>query len=291
MFDIQNYVKAESIKDAVRLLSENEGARLIAGGTDVLIKLREGDEEFSSLVDIHNLEELRFIDKDSNGDIRIGSAMDFTSIIEHPVIKENIPVVAQCSLSIGGPQVRNVATIGGNLCNGAISADSICGLVVLDAVLETESIDGAREIPMDQFYLGPGKTVLGETEVLKNILIKRENYENRGAYYYKYAMRDAMDIATIGCGASCSINNGKIEDFRIVFTVAAPKPTRALEAEEFAVGQTPSEETAEEIAKKVMSSLNPRDSWRASKAFRTHIIQTLAKRVAMKAMEDAGAEL
>jgi xanthine dehydrogenase FAD-binding subunit len=291
MFDIQNYVKANSVQDAVRLLSENPGAKLIAGGTDVLIRLREGHEPFSSLVDIHDLKELKQVQKQENGDIRIGSGCTFTELIENDIIAEILPVVAFAAGTIGGPQVRNVATIGGNLCNGAVSADSLASLCVLDAILEVEGADGFREIPIMEFYLGPGKVVLGPTEILKSILIKKENYENYGNHYYKYAMRNAMDIATIGCAASCKIENGKFDSLKVAFTVAAPKPARATAAESFAIGKNADEAVIKEIAGMVLQDLNPRDSWRASKEFREHIIKTLAERVIREAVKEAGGQL
>jgi len=287
MFDIEYYEKAESVKDAVRLLSENPEAKLISGGTDVLIRLREMHEGYSALVDIHDLAELKGITISDDGTISIGSAVTFTEIFENEIINTHIPVVALASGTVGGPQVRNVATIGGNLCNGAISADSLASLCVLDAVLEIEGKDGVRHVPITEFYLGPGKVVLEQSEVLRSINIEKANYESFGTHYYKYAMRNAMDIATIGCAAAVKLKNGKIETLKNAFTVAAPKPARAVTAEKFAEGLEPTEENIKAIAEKTLEDLNPRDSWRASKDFRLHIIQTLAERVITHAVEDA----
>jgi len=290
MFDIKQYEKAETVKDAVRLLSENPQAKIISGGTDVLIRLREGHEEYSSLVDIHDMEELKGISYTDMGDIEIGSAVTFTEVVDSEIINDVIPVLALAAGTVGGPQVRNVATIGGNLCNGAVSADSLASLCVLDAVLVTEGKDGEREIPVMEFYLGPGKVVLEQTEVLKYIRISLNNYAGFGTHYYKYAMRNAMDIATIGCASAVKLDEGKIEQLKISFTVAAPKPVRAATAEKFAVGLEPTDENIKKIAEQVMSDVTPRDSWRASKDFRLHIIETLAERVIKNAIEDAGGE-
>ncbi|PLX68772.1 MAG: xanthine dehydrogenase FAD-binding subunit XdhB [Denitrovibrio sp.] len=291
MFDIKSYEKADTVKQAIELLSANPDAKLIAGGTDVLIRLREGHEEFSSIIDIHHLEEIKGVEMQDNMDVRIGAGMCFTDVIESEIIDQTIPIVAEASGTVGGPQVRNVATIGGNLCNGAISADSVASLCVLDATLEIEGIDGAREVPVTEFYLGPGKIVLTHTEILKSIYIKAENYMGFGTHYYKYAMRNAMDIATIGCAAAIKVDEGKVETLKLAFTVAAPKPTRATTAEQFSVGLDATSENIEKIAKKALEDLNPRDSWRASKDFRLHIIETLAKRVITAAIIDAGVQL
>jgi len=291
MFDIKQYEKADTVKQAIELLSANPEAKLIAGGTDVLVRLREGHEEFSSLVDIHHLEEIKGVELQDNQDVRIGAGMSFSDVIASEIVDQTVPVVAEASGTVGGPQVRNVATIGGNLCNGAISADSVASLCVLDAVLEIEGIDGAREVPVTEFYLGPGKIVLTHTEILKSIYIKAENYMGYGTHYYKYAMRNAMDIATIGCAAAVKIDDGKIDTLKLAFTVAAPKPTRATTAEAFASGLDITIGNIEAIAKKALDDLNPRSSWRASKEFRLHIIETLAKRVITAALVDAGVEL
>lgn len=291
MFDIKQYMKAESVKDAVKLLADNPDAKLISGGTDVLIRLREGHEEFSSLVDIHDLPELKTIELDADGNVRIGSAVTFSEVIDNSIIADRVPVVAEASSTVGGPQVRNVATIGGNLCNGAVSADSVGCLCVLDAVLEIEGPDGVRDVPVTEFYLGPGKVVLGPAEVLRCIRINRENYEDFGTNYYKYAMRNAMDIATIGCAAACRVKDGRFDTLKAAFTVAAPKPTRAVTAEEFAKGLPVTEDSINKLSEKVLEDLNPRDSWRAPRDFRLHIIKTLAERVIRQAAVNAGGEL
>jgi xanthine dehydrogenase FAD-binding subunit len=290
MFDITKYEKADSVKTAIKLLSDNPNAKLIAGGTDVLIRLREGHDEFSELIDIHGLNELKII-QEVAGDIKIGSGSTFSEIMENDIILKYVPVIAKAASTVGGPQVRNVATIGGNLCNGAISADSVGSLLVLDAVLEIEGSKGSREVLVKDFYLGPGKVVLEHDEILKNILIKKENYQNYGCDYYKYAMRNAMDIATIGCAVACKLNNNQIEDLKIAFTVAAPKPIRLETAEKFALGKEISNDLIEEISKLTLEDVNPRTSWRATKEFRLHIIQTLAKRVIAQAVENAGGKL
>ncbi len=290
MFDITNYNRANSVKEAVNLLSKNPDAKLIAGGTDVLIRLREGHPEFSSLIDIHGLEELKFV-KNINGDIQIGSGMTFSEIMENEIINKFLPAVSIAASTVGGPQVRNVATIGGNLCNGAISADSVAPLLVLDAELIIENSKGEKSVKVQDFYQGPGKVVLNHDDILKFIVINKENYENYGMHYYKYAMRNAMDIATIGCAAACKIKENKFECLKVAFTVAAPKPVRVNTAENFAAGKEISNEIINEISKLVLKDVKPRNSWRASKDFRLHIIETLAKRVISQAVKNAGGEL
>ena len=291
MYNIETYVKADSVSHAVQLLNENQGARIIAGGTDVLISPHEGKDEFLDLVDIHELSELKGIALSDSGDVVIGSGVSFTGLAESQIISERIPMLAETVSTIAGPQLRNMATIGGNICNGITSADSAPPLFALDAILTLQGIDGDRDISITDFYLGPGKVAIEPCEVLKSITVSRENYEGFYGHYYKYAMRDSMDIATIGCAAVCKLGKNSIEDLRIAYGVAGPVPLRCKKAEEHANGNRVTGGLLNEISEMVIDDLNPRDSWRASKEFRVHIIKTLAFRAVKSAVNKAGGEI
>ncbi|MCK5100876.1 MAG: xanthine dehydrogenase FAD-binding subunit XdhB, partial [Desulfobacteraceae bacterium] len=207
MFDIKKHIKANSVDDAIALLIENPDARLIAGGTDVLIKLREGKQGFSELVDINGLAELKIIRQDKKNNILIGAGAVFTDIIQSDIIQNHIPLLGEAAQSVGGPQIRNMATIGGNICNGVTSADSASSLFALDAILVIRGESTTRQIPISDFYLGPGIVDLKKGEILTTIKILPENYQGFFGHYYKYAMRNAMDIATIGCAVSLKTDN------------------------------------------------------------------------------------
>ena len=291
MYDFETYKKARSVADAIRLLRENPQARLIAGGTDVLIDLHEGKEEFQHLVDIHDLSDLKQISLTDAGDLVIGSGTTFTDLAESSLISESVPMLAEMIPTFAGPQLRNMATIGGNICSGMTSADSAPPLFTLNAVLTLEGAEGQRTVPIENFYKGPGKVNIESHEVLTAITINRDNYEGLHGYYYKYAMRDAMDIATIGCAALCKVENSVLEDLRIAYGVAGPVPVRCRMAEAYAMGKKISKNLLNEIAEVVPEDLNPRSSWRASKEFRLHIIKTLASRVIEKAIVKAGGKI
>ncbi len=288
MFDINAIHKAVTVDEAISLLKDNPGARPIAGGTDILIKLRDGKQGFSELVDINGLSELRCIKKDEDNNILIGSGTVFNDIIDSQLLKDTIPLLCDAAQSVGGPQVRNMATIGGNICNGVTSADSGPGLFALNAILIIKGSDGERQIPIAQFYKGPGKVDLNPTEILTTIKITPENYHNCWGYYYKYAMRNAMDIATIGCAVNLKTANGCIEDYRIAYGVAGPVPIRCPKTEKHTKGTKISAQLLEQISKDVEADVNPRTSWRASKAFRMNIIKELSKRATEKALHRAG---
>ena len=288
MFQFKNCEKADTVSEAIALLQRIPDARIIAGGTDVLIKLHEGKKGYENLVDIHGIEELKQISINKNGDIVIGSGVSFIKITESLIIKEHINVLSIAVSSIGGPQVRNMATIGGNVCNGVTSADSASTLFALNAVMNIEGADGKRDIPIADFYLGPGKVDLKSHEILVSITITPDNYVGYGGHFYKYAMRNAMDIATIGCSSVCKVEGGRLIDLRLAFGVAGPVPLRCTSTEELATGEEINSQLLDKIADNVQNDVNPRTSWRASKEFRLQIITELARRVTVQAIEEAG---
>ena len=288
MFAIDHYNEAQSVKEAVKLMTADPEAKLIAGGTDVLIRLHGGSKEYRSLVDINGLAELKEISEETDAAVRIGSMATFSEIMNSDVVNRRVPVIAEAVGTVGGPQLRNMATMGGNICNGAVSADSAGALLVLEADLEIQGVDGERVVPIVGFHQGPGRVALKQGDVLVAFRIRPENYKGFGAAYYKYAMRDAMDIATIGCTAATRLDGDKIDQLRLAFTVAAPKPIRCEHAEKAAVGKSLSEKTLKAISDTVQKDVKPRSSWRATKEFRLHVIRTLTQRVVRQAVERAG---
>jgi len=291
MFPLEYHEKASSVAEAIRLLSADPGARLIAGGTDVLIRLREGRKSFSRLVDIHELAELKTCEMTGDGTIRIGSGVTFSQVMASDMVRRHLPHLHTAAGTVGGPQIRNVATIGGNICNGVTSADSASPLLVSNAKLVISGPGGPRTLALSDFYRGPGKTCLEQNEVLVAFEIAKADYEGFGGDYYKYAMREAMDIATIGCAAACRVDGGTLADLRLAFGVAAPTPIRCATAESAARGQPMAEATIRLISEAVSADVNPRTSWRASREFRLHIIRELAARVVRSAIIKAGGNL
>ncbi len=175
MFNFKSYCKAGSIQEAIRLLKEYPEAHLIAGGTDVLVKLHKGKENFDCLIDIHDIAELNFISLNDSGDLVIGPLCCFTHVAESALIRKHIPVLSEAILTIGGPQVRNMATIGGNLCNGVPSADSATPLIALNAEVTIEGPDGSRHLPLEDFFLGPSRVALEHHEIMTAITVSRDN--------------------------------------------------------------------------------------------------------------------
>lgn len=292
MYDIEHYYQAETIGKAVQLLNEHPQARIICGGSDVLVKIREGKMAGTSLVSIRDIKEIQGITRMESGDIFIGAATTFSHITKNPIIQKYIPVLGEAVDQVGGPQVRNVGTLGGNICNGAVSADSAPTLFSLNAMLRTSDGKGGRMIPIRDFYLGPGKVDIQKGELLTHIVIPGREYEGFHGHYIKYSMRNAMDIATLSCSVVSKVEKkeGILKDVRITFGVAAPIPFRCVNTEEKLKGRKINEELYEDIARFVREEINPRDSWRASKAFRLQIGGEIAKRALLRTVELAGGE-
>jgi xanthine dehydrogenase FAD-binding subunit len=293
MYDIEALYEAESPAHAVALLGENPEARGIAGGSDVLIKVREGKLAGCTLVSIQRLDELRGVALDGEGGLRIGAMTSVSHIAADQLIKKHFAVLGEAAETIGGPQLRNIATIGGNVCNGVTSADTASTLMAFDAVMEYLGPDGKRLVPIKEHYTGPGKTALAHDEILTAIVIPKTSYENCFGCYIKYAMREALDIATLGCSANVRLSKDKtlIERARLAYGVAGPVPMRAPSAETAARGRAASEETVNAAALAALADIKPRTSWRASAEFRLHLAEELARRALGEAILRAGGAL
>ena len=293
MYDLAALYEANSVEEAVALRLQHPEAQIIAGGTDVLVQMREGKRAGKALISIFGIDALRGVQLEADGTIRIGSLTSFSHITKDPIIQQYINVLGQAVDLVGGPQIRNAGTIGGNTCNGVTSADSASTLFAWDAVVELTGQNGIRRLPIRDFYLRAGVVDLKPDEIQTAILIPKAAYEGYFGHYIKYAMREAMDIATTGCSVNVKLSEDKktIEDARIAYGVAGPVPMRAETAEAAAKGQPVSKETVSAFAKAVLQDVHPRDSWRASKAFREHIAVELAKRCLCESIRLAGGEL
>ena len=293
MYDIKALYEAQSVGEAVSLRLEHPDAHIIAGGSDVLIKMREGKLAGCELISIYGIDALRGVTLEDDGTIRIGSLTSFSHITKSPIIQEHINVLGEAVDQVGGPQIRNIGTIGGNTCNGVTSADSASTLLAWDAIVELTGKDGIRRLPIRDFYIKAGVVDLHPDEIQTAILIPKEAYAGYQGHYIKYAMRNAMDIATTGCSVNVKLSADKktLEDVRIAYGVAGPVPMRCPTAEALAKGKAVSAEVVEAFGQAVLEDINPRDSWRASKAFRQHIAVELAKRALQKSIELAGGAL
>ena len=294
MYDMKALYQAASVEEAVALRLEHPEAQIIAGGSDVLVQMREGKRAGAELISIYGVDALRGVSMEPDGTLRIGSLTSFSHITRDPLIQKYINVLGEAVDQVGGPQIRNIGTIGGNTCNGVTSADSASTLHAWDAVIELTGKNGVRRLPIHDFYIKAGKVDIRaeDGEIQTAVLIPKESYENCFGHYIKYAMRNAMDIATTGCSVNVKLSPDKttIQDVRLAYGVAGPVPMRAPHAEAFARGKAIEDATIEGFGQATLSDVNPRDSWRASREFRLHLAKELAQRALREAIRLAGGE-
>ena len=295
MYDMKALYEATSVENAIELRLEHPEAQIIAGGTDVLVQMREGKRAGKELISIQALDEIRGICLDENEAIRIGSLTTFSHITRDPIIQKYINVLGEAVDMVGGPQIRNAGTIGGNTCNGVTSADSASTLHAWEAIIELTGKNGKRYLPIKDFYIKAGTVDINvaDGEIQTAIIIPKESYDRTAGFYIKYAMRNAMDIATTGCSVNCRLSADKktFERVRIAYGVAGHVPMRVPSAEAAINGKAVTMENIEAFSRTVLEDIHPRDSWRASKAFRQHIAVEMAKRCLVESVKRCGGDV
>lgn len=293
MYDIKALYEARSVAEAIGLRLEHPEAVVIAGGSDVLIKLREGKLRDAELISIRGIDELRGVVQRADGELRIGPLTTFSQLMEDGLIRSRVFALGEAAGEVGSPQIRNIGTIGGNICNGVTSADTASTLFAYDAQMELTGASGTRRLGIADFYLGPGRTDVGPDEVLTGICISRDSCDDAFGKYIKYSMRQALDIATLGCSVNVRLSGDKktLARLRVAYGVAGPVPCRCPKAEAEFTGAPCADETARAFAKAAVAEIQPRDSWRASRAFRRHIAEECAYAALRESVQRAGGEL
>lgn len=293
MFDISKLYQPNSVEEAIALRQKHPEARVLAGGSDLLLEIRDGKLAGVECISIYRLDELRGVSMDADGAIVIRPLASFSQLMKSEIVPTHIPILDEAAATIGGPQVRNIGTIGGNVCNGVTSADCASTLLALAAELELTGEDGTRITPLAEFYLGPGRVDLAPTELLTAIRIPKDRYDGYFGKYIKFAMRNAMDISTLNCAVLCKLSDDKkrMEDARIAFGVAAPVPMRCTRAESCICGKELSEACLREFVDTVLTEITPRSSWRASRELRMQLAAELATRALKEAVERAGGKI
>ena len=292
MYQVEDYFEAQTVEEALTLLAGDPERQIIAGGTDLLLKMRDGVVESAKLVSIRNIGKLRSISLDQEKRITIGPLATFADLADSDLINSQIPILAEAALTVGGPQIRKMATVGGNICNGVPSADSASPLLALDALLKLQHSGEERVVPLKDFYRGPGRVDLRPGELLTGILINETSYRSFGGCYIKFSPRKAMDLAIIGVAVTCRVaEKTRFEQVRIALGVAGPTPLRCPGAEDFARGREADSETLLKTGKLALDSAQARDSHRASREYREHLIKELTGRALKTAFIRAGGEI
>ena len=272
-------IAAKDSRHAVALLAEHgPGAKLLAGGTDLLVDLKSASDVPRVVVDISRAEDMRGIEVTDEG-LRIGALVTHTEILRSPLIREMFPALADAARSIGAVQTRNLGTLGGNLATAVPSMDSGPALIALDATVTLAGPAGARQLTLEQFFVGPRKTALAQDELLTEVLIPQHNL-GKPAHFVKFGLRKGQALAIVNVAASLWIDP-KREVFRaprIALGAVAPTVVRARAAEAYLEGRAVGAEAMAEAGRIAVAEAKPISDFRASAAYRRDLIAVLTRR-------------
>jgi CO/xanthine dehydrogenase FAD-binding subunit len=282
-----DYFAPESLDEAIAILRERgDGGRLLAGGTDLLVQMKEAGVHPPYVVSLRRLRELRGITFDEQQGLRIGAMTTMAEVADNPIVRKRYPVLVDGASIVGSVQTRNMATIGGNICNAAPSADTAPPLLVLGSQVEIAGSGGRRQVPVEGFFAGPGRTILGRNEILIGLAIPTPAPRS-GGLYERHTPRAEMDIAVVGVAALVTLEPDRdlIREVRIALGAVAPTPLRAPETEAFLAGQPPSEDVFERGAERAAEASRPISDVRGSAAFRRHLVRVMTARCLRAAVE------
>ena len=277
------YILAANIEEASQFLTgQMDKAKILAGGTDLLVGMKEGKGGYKYLVDLKQITELKTI-KESTEGVEIGATTSLQDIVDNTLIQKNWPALAQAVGMIGSVQIRVRATIGGNISNASPSADSVPPLIAYQAMAIVWSKDGKRQIPLKDFFNGPGTNVLEPGEILYSIYIPKPN-DNTSCAYFKHGPRRAMDIAVINVAALVEMDtDGVCRQARIVMGAVAPTVLLAVEAETLLLGKKLNISLLEEAALAAQAIARPISDIRSSAEYRKDMVKVFTLRALKKA--------
>ena len=285
-----NFYAPTALDEALELLRKTDGGRPIAGGTDLVVQMKEAATKFphpSSIISLLLIPELNGIEFDESTGLRIGATSTMSDIADSADIREHYPSIAEGAGIVGSIQTMNMTTVGGNLCNGAPSADTAPPFLVHDAEFVITGPNGRRSLPADEFFVGPGETALAPNELLVEVRVPAPA-DRSGSAYVRHTPRKQMDIAVVGVAAAVTLtNDDRIENIRIALGAVAPTPVRATKTETFLSGQPASDESFAEAAETAAAECNPISDVRGSAEFRRHLVGTLTKRMLERAANRA----
>jgi len=283
-----NYFRPNTIEETLRLMSKfGAQSKILVGGTDLTSGVRSGKIVLpENIIEIGHVKELNFID-DAADIVNVGATTKLSEIISSPIIKSKVPILAEAVSSMASFQVRNMGTIGGNLCNASPAADTAPPLLVLDAMIEVMNIKSKRRIPIDQFFTGPSKTAAGPDEIVTKIQIPKQQPTDRWDFV-KLGRRKALTLSIISIAALAKIVDNRFQDVKIALGAVAPTPLRAKKAETFLKGRSASEDVIDEASQIVRDEINPISDVRASKEYRREMAYTLTKKMLMNLSSDKG---
>ena len=282
------YLEPKSLQQALEWLHTHRGrARILAGGTDLYLRLRKHVFLPDYVIDLKRVPELDYITPNRGGGVQIGPTALQGEIARSSVIRQLYPALAEAALWVGAVQTRNRATVVGNLCNASPAADTAPALLSYGAQVKIASVNGERVVPLEEFFVGPGRTVLQDNELVAEVILPAPRPHTGGAFFRR--TRTAMDIAVV-CGATVlHLTNGTCQEARISLGAVGPMPLRAVRAEAVLQGQTLTDQRLEEASHIASEEARPIDDVRGSAEYRREMVHVLTRRGLSQALERAQA--
>ena len=282
MTEIEQYVAPSSLEQAAEYLQRSGEVTILAGGTDLMPQSQGGRLKIKRmLMNIHHIPELKGIAIDG-GTIRIGALATITEIMQSDLVKKHLPILIEACDHFASDQIRNAATLGGNVCNASPAGDMLVPLLVLDAEVELASKPNGslarRRMPLAEFFVGPGKTRRRPAELLVGLRIGLPSAHHY-ARFFKFGTRPALDISTISIGIAGVLKNGALSNVRVAFGAVAPIPMRARRTEQALEGKGLDPATIEAVANVARDEVTPIDDIRATAWYRKELIHNITKRM------------
>jgi CO/xanthine dehydrogenase FAD-binding subunit len=269
-----DYHRPESLKEAFRLKAELPNARFVAGGTDVMVRVREGKMRPGALVSLTRVPELRGIVHGET--IRIGALTRVAELLRDPEIGSSMPVLAVAARTLGSTQIRNLATVGGNLCNASPCADLAPPLLVFDATVVIVSPRGEREVPLADFFVAPGEARIGADEIVSEVRFARPDAKTRATFIKKSRVK--MDISIASVAVRLDLEGNRCTLARAAAGSVAPRPMRLPRVEALLEGRELSSSVLDEVRKAAEEEVQPISDVRSTAAYRRHLAGVMARR-------------
>lgn len=289
-----DYLRPSTLQEALEILQQYGGkVKPYAGGTDIMVQLRENRknlQELSALMDVSQLGELQGIYKDSEGDGRlcIGAAVTHTEVCKSKLLQRHIPFLPEAAGTVGSTQIRNSGTIGGNICNASLAADSLSPLIAAEASLIVKSTRGERAIPVKSIYVKNNCNALAEDELAIKIVFK--SLERYKSAFIKLGRRKALAISRINVAVAFQLEDGYVQDVRIAPGCVFRTPDRSAKAEAILLHQAPSEQLFQEAGKAAALEMIEQTGIRWSTEYKQPVLEALVKRALTEALEKKGKE-
>ena len=283
-----DYLAPESIGEAIAALSRFRGsARIIAGGTDLINLIRTKAIRPHCVVDIACIPGLDALEYDDEGTLSIGALVTIRSLELSARVKAGHAIIAQAASQIGSMAIRNVGTLGGNLCHASPAADTAPSLMALGAMVRIVGSAGERSVAVEEFFTGPGQTVLNEGEILVRVQVPAMAPQSQ-AVYLKHAIRGAADLAIVGVAVTVGLENGCFRSVKIALGAVAPTPIRAKTAEKILEGQTLDDAVIAEAAEAAAAECRPITDVRASADYRREMVKVFTRRALRQVAQGLG---